>query len=132
MKLERGQPKDFTYTQASKRRRLRKPLIVLQASDQPKRMAFFGYAKNLSMGGMFIASINPPPPGRKFNLEFTLPATGHNIKCVGEVVWNRTYSNRGKYEPGMGLRFVDIAKDMASEIDQWANAIQDQTPAPVM
>ncbi len=132
MKHDRPQQKSFTNTQASKRRRLRTPLIVLQTSEQSERRAFFGYAKNLSMGGMFIASINPPPPGRKFNIEFVVPSLGQSIKCTTEVVWNRTYSNRGKYEPGMGMRFLDIPKDMASAIDKWANAALDTTPVPVM
>ena len=133
MKYEPYPPRSFTNTQATKRRRLRKPLIVLQTNDQSERRTFFGYAKNLSMGGMFIASINPPSPGKKFDIEFTLPpGTGHSVKCTSEVVWYRTYSNRGKYEPGMGMRFIDIPEEMASAIDKWANAALDTTPVPVM
>ncbi len=138
MKTDRRERKVFTNTQASKRRSLHAPLIVLRSNDQSKRKVFFGYAKNLSMGGMFIASINPPSPGKKFCIEFAIPGSGQNVKCTGEVVWNRTYSNRGKYEPGMGMRFLDIPHDTASAIDEWANATDkqaraalDATPAPI-
>jgi uncharacterized protein (TIGR02266 family) len=107
--------------QAHRRRVLSKPLIVLQAKPETRRATFFGYAKNISRGGMFVASVNPPRPGSRFAVEFPLPGADRNRACCQvEVVWNRTFSERGPYEPGMGMRFLDLPDDQAVAIDAWA------------
>jgi uncharacterized protein (TIGR02266 family) len=109
--------------QLHRRRVLRNPLIVLRTKVETRRSVFFGYAKNISRGGMFIASVNPPEPGSRFELEFELPGQPwRRIHCSGEVVWNRSYSQRGPYEPGMGLRFTDLPDEPAQAIEDWVHA----------
>jgi len=111
--------------QAHRRRILKKPLIVLQTKPEAARATFFGYAKNISRGGMFVASVNPPRPGSRFVVEFSLPGRGPGrAVCQAEVVWNRTFSKRGPYEPGMGMRFLDLPDDQATAIDSWACAAE--------
>ena len=119
-----GQRKEESgRTQADHRRTLRSPLIVLQARQDAGRSTFFGYAKNISRGGMFIASINPAVPGSRFSVEFPLPGRRETrVQCQCEVVWHRPFSKRGIYEPGMGLRFIDLPVDSGLAIDTWANA----------
>jgi len=109
--------------QKYKRKALRRPLIVLRARLENDRKSFFGYAKNISRGGMFISSVNPYDPGSRFKVEFPLPEPCRNIvACQCEVVWKRNFEPRGRHEPGMGLRFTDIPDDQADVIDAWVHS----------
>jgi uncharacterized protein (TIGR02266 family) len=111
--------------QLHRRRLLNTPLIVMQDSTDSGRKSFFGYAKNISAGGMFIASINPPEPGSRFQVEFSMPGSqSGRVECTCEVVWKRLYTKRGPYEPGMGLKFLEIQERSVQAIDTWVQAPQ--------
>jgi len=103
------------------RRELRSPLLVQNVKVEPAgQKAFFGYAKNISRSGMFIGTTNPKEPGSQFNVEIPFPAPiATTITCACEVVWQRNFSRKSQYEPGMGLKFVDLPKELAERIDAW-------------
>ncbi len=114
---------DRSKVQVDRRRDLRTPLIVLKVKIESDRKTFFGYAKNISRSGMFIATVNPADPGTRFAVEIPLPdRTDVQVRCRCEVVWKRLYSERGHYEPGMGLRFTDIPEDTARAIEDWVHS----------
>ncbi len=104
---------------ANKRLHLRKPLMVLKAKLDDGRKPFFGYARNISRSGMFIASVNPRNPGEQFDIEANLPPLGLTLVCRCEVVWKRTYAKKSTLEPGMGLRFLDLPEEVAEIISRW-------------
>lgn len=105
---------------ADVRRNLRKPLLVLRARLDDGHKAFFGYAKNISRSGMFIASVSPRQPGEQFDVELTLPSPlSMTINCRCEVVWRRTYSRSSDLDPGMGMRFLDLADEVVDAIAAW-------------
>jgi len=109
-----------TATQKDPRRQLRVPLIVERVPCGDGRKTFFGYARNLSCGGVFIATVNPREPGDRFDLQMTLPANSPvTLQCHCEVVWKRLFTQGGKYEPGMGLRFLDLAPDTTAQLERW-------------
>lgn len=109
-----------------RRKQLRAPLIVRRVKlDVPDR-TFFGYTKNLSRSGMFIASTNPRQPGSRFRVEIPLPPPlDRRVECECEVVWHRLYSRTAAYEPGMGLRFLDLPEGIADSIDEWIRSTED-------
>ncbi len=112
------------------RARLRAPLLVLKVRLEDNGKVFFGYAKNISRGGIFIASTNPREPGTRFIVEIPLPyASGNFAQCTCEVVWKREFSRNSVYEPGMGLKFVDLPEVVGKELDRW---IRVQTPSAVI
>lgn len=109
------------------RKKLRAPLLVLKVRLEDDGRVFFGYAKNISRSGIFIASTNPRAPGSRFHLEISLPhPLGINLQCNCEVVWKREFSRKSLYEPGMGLKFLDLPEEIASRIDQWVKAHNDK------
>lgn len=112
------------------RRALRSPLLVLRVKLDDGRRSFFGYAKNISRSGLFITSVNPREPGERFHLELPLPAPlSRTLVCTGEVVWKRLYKSDSPYEPGMGLRFLDLPAEEEALLDQWvrdANAREEK------
>ncbi len=109
-----------------KRRNLRTPLIILKVKIDDGRKAFFGYAKNISRSGLFIATVNPQEPGSRFRVEVPLPAPiRKQVECECEVVWKRLYTRGGPLEPGMGLKFLDMSPEIQKTIQEWVDATKD-------
>ncbi|GAB6083934.1 hypothetical protein JCM30471_28480 [Desulfuromonas carbonis] len=105
------------------RKDLRAPLIIYRLRFDDGRRTFFGYSKNISRSGLFIATVNPRETGQRFEVEIPLPAPiGRTVRCTCEVVWKRQFDRRSLLEPGMGLRFIDLPDDVAQAIDFWAGA----------
>ena len=106
-----------------KRKNLRAPLIVLKVKLDDGNKAFFGYAKNISRSGLFIATVNPKEPGSTFRIEIPLPEPiNHKIQCEAEVVWKRYYTRGGPNEPGMGMKFNNMPEHLAELIDLWVQS----------
>ncbi len=105
---------------ADLRKSLRVPLIIQKVRIDGKRPAFFGYSKNISKSGMFIATINPIEVGEQIDLEFQLPAplTGI-VHCCCEVVWKRPFETHLPFEPGMGIKFIDMPVEISAQLDEW-------------
>jgi len=94
--------------------------LILKVRIDDGDKVFFGYAKNISKSGLFIATVNPHDPGSRFQIEVPLPEPlGVSVQCEAEVVWKRHYTRGGPYEPGMGLKFLDISTELSGSIDDW-------------
>jgi len=104
----------------AQRKNLRSPLIVLKVTLDDGTKSFFGYSKNISRNGIFIGTVNPREPGSTFQVEMNLPAPiGVTVQCTCEVVWKRPFRKGSPYEPGMGLKFLDLPLPIAEAIDRW-------------
>lgn len=64
---------------------------------------------NLSMGGMFLRTDRPQPPGTLFDFELNLEAEGPVVQGIGEVVWTRDETEGVDRPAGMGVRFLELA-----------------------
>lgn len=116
-----------TGEQEDKRKKLRAPLLVRKVQLDDGGKVFFGYAKNISCDGIFIATANPRAPGSRFRLEMTLPAVEFTFQATCEVVWKREFSLKSPHdEPGMGLVFVDLPGDVAERINAWVEIHKEQ------
>ncbi len=104
-----------------RRKQLRGHLLVLKVKgERHNREVFFGYAKNLSRTGMFIASVNPRQVGDEFTIAFRLPgAQGVEVRCRCRVVWRREFDPRFKDEPGMGIEFLGLDPLLQKRIESW-------------
>ncbi|MCB0272125.1 MAG: PilZ domain-containing protein [Bdellovibrionales bacterium] len=72
---------------------------------------------NISTGGAFIQHPNPEPVGTLLDVSFQLPNEDIVIETKAKVVWK--YIQGGNALPngtGMGIEFVEIAKDDQSRI----------------
>ncbi|PLX79342.1 MAG: pilus assembly protein PilZ [Desulfuromonas sp.] len=120
--MDKDTPPENNGLQQNKRMNLRAPILTLRVKLDDGQKAFFGYAKNISASGMFIASINPKEPGEAYEVEIPLPAPiFKTVQCTCVVVWRRQFEKKCPYEPGMGLKFVDIPDDVAHDIDRWVH-----------
>ncbi len=105
---------------ADLRKNLRAPLIIQKVHIDGDRPAFFGYSKNISKSGMFISTTKEIKPGEQIDLEFQLPAplTG-TARCCCEVIWKRPHGTHLPFEPGIGLRFVNMPDEISEQLDEW-------------
>lgn len=119
--MENGKgPEENQYVvlRSDRRKNLRKQLLVLKVKGEDTKGAFFGYAKTLSRGGMFIASVNPRKIGEEFDITFRLTGDDKDIKCKCAVVWRREYEPH-QHDPGMGIKFLDLGEEVKDKIDEW-------------
>ena len=111
-----------SYTQKSRRKKLSIPILITRIKDESNGKSFFGYAKNISQGGMFIQTVNPRNVNEQFQIEFSMPGEEEPIRGTVEVVWKRQLLSRKRYEPGMGIRFLHIKGDKSAEINKWVES----------
>lgn len=91
----------------------RVPLTV-QVGLRGENSVYLGASKNISDGGLFVATTDPRPVGDHFPVEFMLPNEDKPIHCVVEVMWIRRNDGtlRAGEMAGMGLKFLALdAKD---------------------
>lgn len=116
-----GDKKDkqgYVLLRPDRRKNLRNQLLVLKVKVESDSKSFFGYAKVVGRGGMFIASVNPKKVGEEFTIEFPMPDKTQ-ARCRVQVVWQREFSPKSKHEPGMGVKFLDLSDDIRNKIDEW-------------
>jgi uncharacterized protein (TIGR02266 family) len=80
-------------------------------------------AVNISEGGIYLRTHAPLPENTLLHLSFTLPFDADSIQVAGTVVRAARLSAHLETEPGMGLRFIDLAEDTRSRIRnfvQWS------------
>lgn len=120
--MENGKEQEpqFVVLRSNRRKNLRKQLVVLKVMGSDTRGTFFGYAKTLSRGGMYIASVNPRKVDEEFEITFNLSDGEPDIKCRCVVVWQRQYQPHSP-DPGMGIKFVDLNEAARDRIDAWVN-----------
>jgi Tfp pilus assembly protein PilZ len=113
-------PEDqYVLLRSERRKNLRTQLLVLKIKGEDNKGVFFGYAKTISRGGMFISSVNPKKMSEEFEITFRLDDKGPEIKCKVVVVWIREYDTLIKQEPGMGIKFIGLDESVKDEIDAW-------------
>lgn len=120
MSMSESENAEYAEEQKNKRRAVRSPMIVEKIPCGDGYKTLFGYAKNLSCGGLFIATVKPREPGEKFLIELTLPTKPPcKVRSQCEVVWKRHFKRKDQHEPGMGLRFLDLADEDCAKIEAW-------------
>ncbi|MCD6527570.1 MAG: PilZ domain-containing protein [Desulfuromonas sp.] len=110
---------------ADTRTMLRAPLMIKKIRCDDGTKVFFGYSTNISCSGLFISTVNPAEPGSRFQIEIPLPAPlKMEVRCECETIWKRNYSPKSPYEPGMGIRFIDLPDEVRKKIDSWIGETQ--------
>ncbi len=80
-------------------------------------------AVNISEGGIYLRTHEPLPENTLLHLSFNLPLDADTIRVAGAVVRTTRLGAHLETEPGMGLRFVDLAEDTRNRIRnyvQWS------------
>jgi uncharacterized protein (TIGR02266 family) len=85
------------------------------------------YLIDLSMTGMFIRCLDPPPAGTRFDFKMSLISGEPALTGIGEVVWIRKQQARLSHPRGMGVRFVELP---APAREQIRRTVERYTMAP--
>jgi uncharacterized protein (TIGR02266 family) len=76
--------------------------------------------KNLSAGGLFVASESPLPLGTPFNVRIRIERTGEEIELPGEVVSVGASPDLAEEQHGMGIRFVHLDDAQREQIAEFS------------
>lgn len=80
---------------------------------------YTGLTRDISQGGIFLATHIPVSRGSIIDLEFTLPDNGTPIRAQGEVRWIAEYNPTSDAPPGIGCRFLDLSKTDSERIERF-------------
>jgi uncharacterized protein (TIGR02266 family) len=85
------------------------------------------FARNISEGGLFIATETTLPVSTVISLQFRLPASQEPIVVSGRVVWT---VNGGTEQPsGMGIEFENLDDSARRRIRQLMRKLGGDTPS---
>lgn len=112
---------DYVVLRSDRRKNLRSQLLVLKVKGEDRSGVFFGYAKTIGRGGMFISTVSPRKVGEEFEISFKPPGGGAHARCRCAVAWQRGFDPKFKEEPGMGIRFINLDVEIRAKIEEWVN-----------
>ncbi len=86
---------------------------------------FTGFSRNISSGGLFIATHDVLDIGQEVELLFQLPS-GTTLHTNGQVTWIRRFDpDKPDKFPGMGVKFIDLSPEESAYI---RNFLDDREP----
>jgi len=127
---------DFAATRRHPRIALRVPVEVstIDPETDPRTgRPYFRECRelcgNLSTGGMFIASADPPGPGRRLLLRIHTPDGAPPIEAIARVAWRKP--EVGREQPGVGVEFLKPSEATRAAIERMLDsATSDGSPSP--
>lgn len=79
---------------------------------------------NISRGGIFVQTPDPPPLNREIVLRFTIPGDPMPLRLRGRVVWSNPHAGRNPFPPGMGVQFVDLGAAQAARLEAFIASLR--------
>jgi uncharacterized protein (TIGR02266 family) len=93
------------------------PVIFLHG-DSPVK----AYARDISRGGLFVATGNPLGGGEQFTLRLQLPGHEETLTLSCEVAWSR--EEEGRTGGGMGVRFLEIPREHEALLQPFVSTLE--------
>jgi uncharacterized protein (TIGR02266 family) len=81
--------------------------IELPVGFQGSRGSGLGVTTNISVGGLFVATLRALPVGEHVIVSFAFPGDGVSLEVLGEVRWQRCFQELDDRPLGWGVRFID-------------------------
>ncbi len=103
----------------------RAPLSI-EVNLESEHNFYAGITGDVSEGGVFVATVSPPPLGALVELLLTLPDAPEGFHLTGEVCWirDRWMVNDGS-PPGCGIRWVQISPEALRAVSEFVNRRRD-------
>ncbi|MDW7712351.1 MAG: PilZ domain-containing protein [Deferrisomatales bacterium] len=101
----------------------RSPIVVREARCICGIDVFFGYALDVSRGGMFVSTTKRRKAGEVHEIRFQIPGLDRWFECRARVVWNRGFDPATRQAPGFGVQFLDLAEEDARTLDAWVRRV---------
>ena len=101
---------------SSRRHTLRVP-SQLEVTFEDERGFERAYLRNISEGGVYVATAHPLKMGDRFRLSILVDASGEALDLPVEVVWvNRSPSPGSGLDPGVGVAWLDLSLEHKASI----------------
>ena len=119
---------DFSSTRRHQRIALRMPVDVSTIDPETDPRTGRPYFRecqelcgNLSTGGMFIATPEPPSPGRRLLLRIHAPGGAPPSRALARVAWRTPGLETGAPEGGVGVEFLAASAATRAAIERIVN-----------
>ena len=113
----------LTRTSITAGRKYPRYSISIKVTFQSKEHFLEEYAKDISKGGLFVATDKPLPLESKIELILSLPEVNKEVKIVAEVVHvfgsEQAKLLDNKRVPGMGVQFLEFEDDGQKVLDEY-------------
>jgi len=107
------------------RRRHQRLAANLRVDLKSEHNFYTGLTRNISEGGLFIATSAVEPLGTEIDLTFTLSPDPEPIEVKGRVRWIRDVNAFSELPLGMGIEFVDLGKDVHERVQAFITRQRD-------
>ncbi len=77
--------------------------VAIKSADEMKKC----FIKNISGGGLYIETPQPPPIGTRLDLKLAIPGYNKVVETLVEVAWTMPNPS-AEMQPGMGVKFISI------------------------
>ena len=88
-------------------RRTRRTDLEVPVSFRSRGSWGSGLTKNISSGGLFVATFRSLSVGARVVVRLTFPGDREALEALGEVRWVRDFQDLDDRPAGLGLRFID-------------------------
>jgi hypothetical protein len=116
---------------------LKKPLEEMrQSKRQPMytpvrfsvdtlRDSVWAYTRDMSLKGIFVRTIAPPPPETIVTVNFRVPTAEGTVQVGGRVAWRKEFGTAADpmKPPGMGLELIRVSAPDGAAIEAGYNAL---------
>jgi uncharacterized protein (TIGR02266 family) len=126
--IERQSAPGAQMPPSSRRRSLRVP-TRLEVRFEDARGFERAYLRNISEGGVYVATSRDMRMGDRFQLSLTVEEPAQRLELAVEVVWvNRTPSPSSGLEPGVGVAWLALSPEEKRAIKAIVHRALDELP----
>ena len=92
--------------------------VEVEVTFESAIQLYTGLSGDISRGGVFIPTYQPPPIGEEVTLEVSLP--NGRVDATGVVRWRREASEHAP--PGIGIEFVNVPREGRDLLAEFCDA----------
>ncbi len=89
------------------------------------RDSVWAFTRDISLNGLFIRTLAPPPPETVVTLDFRSPTAEGTVKVGGRVAWRKEFGRKADpmKPPGMGVQFTRVSAPDGAAVKAGYNAL---------
>ena len=112
-------PKEYEKT--DERRHIHRAAVDhdLAVDVRGENIVYTGLIKNISCGGIFVATDMPAEKGTVLRVRFSFPNFDAPVEADVQVQWVRDRYSEGEGLKGMGVAFVDLDPEVVAKINEY-------------
>ena len=98
-----------------RRKHLRTPVSIKVTRVSSGSFSYY-HTHDISVGGLFLKSLEPAPTGTELHLRFSLFSGADEIEAEGVVAWVQVLEDGSRHPAGMGVKFTRLGEEARGAI----------------